>query len=56
MHWEVAHTGWSSAGWSEDDPTPEEAMAALASMRPVPAPVSDPAHHPAERPEGDGHP
>jgi hypothetical protein len=36
-HWEVAHTGWSSAGWSEGDPTPEEAVAALASMRPLDA-------------------
>jgi hypothetical protein len=34
-HWEVARTGWSSAGWSEADPSPEEAMAALASMRPT---------------------
>lgn len=35
-YWKVASTGWSDAGWSEDDPSPEEAVAALASMVPVP--------------------
>jgi len=46
-HWEVARTGWSSAGWSEADPSPEEAMAALASMRPTGAPC-------VPEPPGDG--
>lgn len=31
-HYNVPHGGWSSVGWQEDDPTPEEAMSALASM------------------------
>jgi hypothetical protein len=28
----VEHGGWAAAGWYEDDPTAEEAMAALASL------------------------
>lgn len=28
----VEHGGWLSTGWSEDDPTPEQAMEALASL------------------------
>jgi hypothetical protein len=31
-HYSVQHGGWSAVGWQEDDPTPEEAMSALASM------------------------
>lgn len=36
-YYEIAHTGWSCGGWSEDDPTPEEAMRALAALQPHPA-------------------
>lgn len=32
-HYTVEHSGWSSVGWSEEDPTIDEAMAALASLR-----------------------
>jgi hypothetical protein len=31
-HYSVEHGGWSAIGWQEGDPTPEEAMSALASM------------------------
>jgi hypothetical protein len=32
-HYTVEHSGWSSVGWSEEDPTIDEAMAALKSLR-----------------------
>jgi len=31
----IEHAGWASAGWSEDDPTADEAIAALASLSKV---------------------
>ena len=31
-HYIVEHGGWSSVGWSEEDPTPDEALEALASL------------------------
>jgi hypothetical protein len=34
-HYVVEHSGWASVGWSEEDPTADEAMAALASLRKV---------------------
>jgi hypothetical protein len=32
-HYTVEHSGWASVGWSEEDPTVDEAIAALASLR-----------------------
>ena len=34
-HYAIEHAGWASVGWSEDDPTADEAMAALASLSKV---------------------
>jgi hypothetical protein len=34
-HYVIENAGWASVGWSEDDPTADEAMAALASLSKV---------------------
>ena len=34
-HYVVEHSGWASVGWSEGDPTADEAIAALASLNKV---------------------
>jgi hypothetical protein len=34
-HYVIEYAGWASVGWSEDDPTADEAMAALASLSKV---------------------
>lgn len=34
-HYVIEHAGWASVGWSEDDPTADEAIAALASLNRV---------------------
>jgi len=35
VHYAIEHSGWASVGWSDDDPTADEAIAALASLSKV---------------------
>lgn len=34
-HYVIEHAGWESFGWSEDDPTADDVIAALASLSEV---------------------